>query len=220
MRVTILQPTYWARMHVWNRILTSDVFVWLDHVQFARSPQKWEDRTLLSRPDGQTTQMRIPHRGHSRIPWNEALCGRSAWPHEHQHLIYQFYHDAPYYHHIMRPVTDLYWWAADTIERYCLGSLAVVWHQCLRPDTHFVRSSELNIRSRKGDLMLDIVKSLGGTEYLTGGPGADYLPKNKFRQAGIKIVVQDYQSPIPGNPSVLSPIAQYGNQEARRMCLG
>jgi hypothetical protein len=40
MRVAILQPTYWARAHVWNRVLRADVFVWLDSVKFSRSAAK------------------------------------------------------------------------------------------------------------------------------------------------------------------------------------
>ena len=42
-RVAILQPTYWARTHVWNRVLSVDTFVWLDTVKFSRDALKWDD---------------------------------------------------------------------------------------------------------------------------------------------------------------------------------
>ena len=47
-----MQPTYWARTHVWNRIFTSDVYIWLDSVKFSRSATKWEDRTVVEASDG------------------------------------------------------------------------------------------------------------------------------------------------------------------------
>ncbi len=62
-RVSILQPTYWARAHVWNRIFSSDVFIWLDSVKFSRSATKWEDRTVVEGSDGRPIVLRLPLRG-------------------------------------------------------------------------------------------------------------------------------------------------------------
>ncbi len=68
MRVAILQPTYWARTHVWNRVFTADTYVWLDSVKFSRSATKWEDRTVVELSDGRPVVLRLAAAGNATCP--------------------------------------------------------------------------------------------------------------------------------------------------------
>jgi hypothetical protein len=59
-----------------------------------------------------------------------------------------------------------------------------------------VRASSLGVDGNGSQWMLDICKELDATEYLCGKSAYDnYLDKEAFRKAGIKIVVQNWTCP-------------------------
>ena len=64
--------------------------------------------------------------------------------------------------------------------------------------TKLVKSSDMNCEGTKGDLVLDICKNLGATEYLSGAAGANYLEdyRKKFDENNIRITYHDYLDPI------------------------
>jgi hypothetical protein len=218
MRVAILQPTYWARTHVWNRIVSSQVFIWLDSVQFSRSPTKWEDRTIIESPDGRPIVLRLPLRGSRRALWSEA--GLNEGWRKHLTSIRRCYSRRPYWKAISEVVDGVYDSDAETIDSVCWRTLTAV-ASVLEAPCCFVRSSSLGVTSAKGDLMLDLVQAVGGTSYLTGAPGAAYLPRERFAELAIGIEVQDWRAPVTRhglvNPSVIDLLANLGPDGARRV---
>jgi hypothetical protein len=77
------------------------------------------------------------------------------------------------------------------------------------------------VRSAKGQLVLDLVKSVGGTSYITGEPGLSYLPLERFQQEGVDVVVQAWKAPVTrwglADPSVLDLLATTGAGATRQV---
>ena len=216
MRVAALQPTYWARAHVWNRVLSADVFVWLDGVKFSRSAAKWEDRTVVESGDGRPVVLRLPLRGSRNALWAEAGLNR-GWR-RHEKTIRQCYSRRPHFSAIEPLLRDVYGPDAATIEQVCWRTFQQVARQ-LNPRCRVVRSSTLGLSSSKGDLVLDLVRAAGGSVYLSGAPGSAYLSRERFEAAGVSLEVQDWPAPRTeaglANPSVLHLLACLGAQGAR-----
>ena len=218
MRVAILQPTYWARAHVWNRILASDTYIWLDSVKFSRSATKWEDRTVVEQPDGRPVVLRLPLRGTRLALWSEA----GVQPDWRKHLmtIRQCYSRRPHWSAVEQAVEAVYEHEAATIAEVCWRTFQTVL-ELLDPAVHVVRSSDLNVHSTKGDLVLDLVKSVGGTSYISGAPGLSYLPLERFRREGVDVMVQAWKAPVTrwglADPSVLDLLANTGVSSAREI---
>ena len=216
MRVAILQPTYWARAHVWNRIFASDVYVWLDSVKFSRSATKWEDRTIVEAPDGRPVVLRLPLRGSRLALWSQA----GVQPDWRRHLltIRHCYAKRPHWPALGPAVEAVYAADAETIAEVCWRTFQAC-RQVLAPAARVVRSSDLDVRSAKGDLVLDLVKAVGGTTYLSGAPGLAYLPLDRFRREGVRVAVQDWKAPVTrrglADPSVLDLLANTGAAGAR-----
>jgi hypothetical protein len=210
-RVAALQPTYWARAHVWNRVLSADVFVWLDGVKFSRSAAKWEDRTVVESGDGRPVVLRLPLRGSRNALWAEAGLNR-GWR-RHEKTIRQCYSRRPHFSAIEPLLAEVYGPDATTIEQVCWRTFEQV-AGILRPRCRVVRSSSLGLASRKGDLVLDLVLATGGSVYLTGAPGAAYLPRERFAASGVSLEVQDWAAPRTddglANPSILHLLACHG----------
>ncbi|MGO9217215.1 MAG: WbqC family protein, partial [Streptosporangiaceae bacterium] len=77
------------------------------------------------------------------------------------------------------------------------------------------------VNSAKGQLVLDLVKKVGGTSYISGGPGISYLPLERFRQEGVDVVVQAWKAPTArrglADPSILDLLANEGAAAAREI---
>jgi hypothetical protein len=217
-RVSILQPTYWARTHVWNRIFASDVYIWLDSVKFSRSATKWEDRTVVEASDGRPVVLRLPLKGSRLSLWSEAGV-QPTWR-RHMVTIRQCYSKRPHWNAIAQAVEAVYEEEAETIAEVCWRTFQVGL-RLLAPDVRVVRSSDLDVRSAKGELVLDLVKEVGGTSYISGRPGLSYLPLERFREQGVDVVVQDWKAPVTrlglADPSILDLMAYAGLSAAREI---
>jgi hypothetical protein len=213
-----MQPTYWARTHVWNRILASDVYIWLDSVKFSRSATKWEDRTIVEATDGRPVVLRLPLRGSRLALWSEAGV-QPAWRRQ-VVTIRHCYSKRPYWDAIAETVEAVYEHEAETISEVCWRTFQAC-REILAPDVRVVRSSELDVHSTKGELVLDLVKKVGGTSYISGGPGVSYLPLELFRQEGVDVVVQAWKAPVArrglADPSILDLLANEGVGAAREI---
>jgi len=213
-----MQPTYWARAHVWNRILASDVYIWLDSVKFSRSATKWEDRTIVETSDGRPVVLRLPLRGSRLALWSEAGV-QPTWR-RHMVTIRHCYVKRPYWSMVAPAIEAVYEHESETIAEVCWRTFQVC-QRLLAPDVHVVRSSDLDVHSTKGDLVLDLVKEVGGTEYISGGPGLSYLPLERFRQEGVDVIVQDWKAPVTrrglADPSVLDLLANTGISVTREV---
>lgn len=218
MKVAIMQPTYWARAHVWNRVLNSDIYIWLDSVKFSRSATKWEDRTIVESSDGRPVVLRLPLRGTRLALWSEAGV-QPTWR-RHMTTLRHCYSKRPHWKAIAEPVSAVYEDDAQTIAEVCWRSFQTCF-QLLAPETRVVRSSELDVHSAKGQLVLDLVKEVGGTSYLSGRPGLSYLPLERFRQEGVDVLVQAWKAPVTRHglpdPSVLDLLANEGLPTTREI---
>ena len=61
--------------------------------------------------------------------------------------------------------------------------------------TPIVLGSTLGVEDRATDLLVRMVKAVGGTAYLAGGGTAGYQEDDKFHEAGIKLIYQEFQHP-------------------------
>ena len=58
-----------------------------------------------------------------------------------------------------------------------------------------IQSSGLDLVSTKSDLILDLCKSVGADEYLSGPLGRNYLNVEGFKNSNINVVYHDYTQP-------------------------
>jgi hypothetical protein len=61
--------------------------------------------------------------------------------------------------------------------------------------TTFVRASDLDVDGRATELLVDIVRAVGGTAYLSGGGAESYQKDELFAAHGIELTPQDFDAP-------------------------
>ena len=82
---------------------------------------------------------------------------------------------------------DNFFELVEEINRLLLGFLGIT--------TPIIYSSQLNIQSRKSELILDLCKSQKASQYLSGINGKDYLILDSFDKEKIEVLFQAYERP-------------------------
>jgi hypothetical protein len=62
--------------------------------------------------------------------------------------------------------------------------------------TPILSSSNFNVKSGSTQRLVDLVKSMNGSAYLTGLGAIDYLDESLFQREKIKVLWQEYTHPV------------------------
>ena len=193
MIVSIHQPQYLPWLGYFDKIQRSDIFVFLDDVQFKKN--EWQNRNKIKTSEGwQWLSIPVIHRFTQRISEVE-INNTVQWGRKHLNALVTNYSKAPFFDDHIEFFEQTYAreWThlADInihVTKYLAKALGLT-------DRKFVLSSELESREGSTERLVDICRHLGADVYLSGRDGASYLQMELFEKAGIQVVFQDYQHP-------------------------
>ena len=75
--------------------------------------------------------------------------------------------------------------------------MMLAFNRLLEIDSRIVKASDLaGVTGAKSELILNLCRRLGGTTYIAGTLGRNYLDEAAFERAGIRIAYQDYHHPV------------------------
>lgn len=195
MIVSINQPAYLPWLGYFDRIARSDVHVVLDHAQFEknsmvnrnkiRTPQGWAWLTVPLLTKGRFGDLAI-----DGVEINPA----TPWARKHRAALQANYARTPHFAD-HAAFFDAVWSRDWPRLAPLLEEITSYLLTCFSIETPIVRSSALALTGRKSDLVLEIVRSLGGTTYVSGPFGRDYLDLGAFKEAGIDVLFHDYVHP-------------------------
>jgi len=218
MRVTVNQPCVFPDLHLFERIMRSDINVNMASAQFSR--QGWQSVYHL-KVGGAKRNMPVPVRHYGywvRIDEAE-IADEQRWRKKHFGTIGQFYSRAPFYRKYIGDIESL---IMDGVYGN-IGELAkatMLWGlSCLRIDCVTVNSVEDGLRYRETDhagtlvwiddlnvcdrqegepsnWVLNLAAAFGADEYYCGGVASSkYLDHEAFACQGIRLVPQDWRCP-------------------------
>lgn len=183
--VCISQPRYLPSPAYLQRFHLCDYFVYLDTVQF--TPRDWENRNRIKTPVG-AQWLSVPvvreHRG--QLIRDTRIDHSGNWARKHLESLRMNYSKAGFFDQVFpllvntlsRPWEYLYELNREIVQELLklLGvSCQVVW------------ASDLSACGKGSSLLLEITKELGGTRYLSGPLGRNYVVEEDFRAAGIDV---------------------------------
>lgn len=205
MIVAAHQPNFLPWLGYFDKMAKADLFISVDHVQMER--QSYQVRTRIKTYDG-PRWITVPVLQKSRDEKifekqiDNARSGRFCWRRKMLSTIRQAYQSAPFYRTWEPLVADIFgrrWdYLRDLNETLILGL-----RDALKISTPMVRSSGLNIRGAKSDMVLDLCRTVKASVYLAGtGASRDYLDVAAFERAGIEVRWLDFVHPeYPQVPS-------------------
>jgi len=195
MILTINQSAYLPWLGYFDKIIRSDLFVLLDSVQYGKNSFINRNRIkTMNGPIWLTVPVRL--KGHtSQILKDTEIDNRRNWQAKHLKSIFYNYRKANRFGQLYPKLEILYKNKYSLLSDLCYDHLKF-WLNELNIRTKTVCSSDLSLKSKKSDLMLEICKHFGANCYLSGPFGKDYLNEKEFQKAGIDIEYQSYQHPV------------------------
>ena len=195
MKVSIHQPAYLPWLGYMEKVLTSDVFVFLDTVSFSKDSFDNRNRIVMNNVDKWLT---VPVRTSGMFgQLYTEIVPAGRWVDSHFGTIQQAYKKSFNYDKYLPYIKDMYDGVFEnaTLADICWFMLGEICN--IFKDEGFeyklVRSSDLGITGGKTDALVNICKYLDATEYYSGRMGKDYLDESQFEKNSIKLTYQDYE---------------------------
>jgi len=195
MIVSVHQPQYLPWSGYFHKIASSDLFVFLDRVQYKE--REFQNRNKIRTADGwMWLTVPVISSGQGRQGISEVRIDNSVnWTHEHWESLKVWYgkaeyfsEHAPFFEEVYRKKWD---WLVDinlVFIRYCLNYLTI--------DTPITFESALKTEKNKTERIIEICQEVHADTYLSGTGGKEYLEEEKFPQANIKLMYQDFKHPV------------------------
>lgn len=194
MRCVILQPSYIPWRGYFDLIHRADVFVFYDDVQYDKGG--WRNRNRIKTPLG-TKWLTIPVRKRGvvsrKIPINAISAADEAWARKHLDALRRSYAEAPYFDGEW--LERMFASPPPLLAEFTIATTIELAARLGIRDTRFVRSSELHATGRKTDRIIEVLRQVGATHYLTGLSASGYLEPHKFADAGIELEWMAYDYP-------------------------
>lgn len=196
--VAVHQPNFFPWLGFFDKIIRSDVFVVLDHIQFPKSEGNWSNRVKLV-VNGQPAWVTMPvardYEGFRRID-EMRIDNRAPWRRKLLQLLRTNYGRARAFRDVFPDVES---WVETPGELVADYNLAVITAICARlglRSSHLVRSSALGVPGAKSELVAKLVAHVGGTVYLSGDGSDGYHQDDVFAATGITVQYQRFAHPV------------------------
>ena len=190
--LSIRQPGYLPFIGFFKKIQATDVFVFLDDVQYTRSD--FDNRNKIRTQDD-SMWLTIPIFNKTGQTLNEVKIDYSKkWVSKHKSSIEYNYEKAPYFEEYWKDIElilDKSWEKLIDLNMELISYFITK----LEINTKTVFSSELNINKTGSEKLLEICKDLQVDTYLSGEFGRNYLDINLFQQENIKVIFEKFEHP-------------------------
>jgi hypothetical protein len=205
-KIVISQPMLFPWVGMLEQIRLCDCHVFYDDVQFSKG--SFVNRVQVKLPEG-IRWMTIPIQGLTlgqRI--NELRPDSSRnWRRQHLDMLSRSFVAAPFRNDALGLVEDVYdseYGDVGSISRASLLSLLCYFG--LTAGRDFLSVCELGINGSGSDRVLEIVKRLGGSTYISGHGAAHYLLHETFEKNGVAVEYMDYMCmPYPQSNGSFTP---------------
>lgn len=190
--VSIHQPQYFPWAGYIQKILASDLFIYLDHVQFSKNG--FQNRNQLKSPEG-ALWFSVPVRHNFGQKITEVQIAEPTWGKKHASYLAMNYAKSPGYQR-WKPELDAFFLNRGYSS---MGELAIASTEWILSKLNArgkrVRSSELGeINEKKSALVAKLCAKCEGTVYLTGSGSLEYMIREDFDRIGCDVWLQKSRS--------------------------
>jgi RimJ/RimL family protein N-acetyltransferase len=187
--VAIHQPNFFPWLGYFDKLARADTFVLLDNVEFSKGSRTNRVEVLVG---GQPHWITAPvQRAGIGGPIRDVLIddGRD-WRAKIIRMLQQNYSRAA----ALPLVEELVAHRDERLAAYNEHAIRRLAAE-IGIGTRIVRASELAVDGRATQLLIDIVRAVGGAVYLAGGGAGGYQEDERFAENGIELVAQDFDAP-------------------------
>jgi hypothetical protein len=179
-----------------------DLFVFYDDVQYTKND--WRNRNHIKTPQG-VQWLTIPVGTNLNRMVCEVALPDPRWQRLHWKTLAQCYASAPYWAGVSGFLQSVYlertWTNLSDLNQFLIKAIA---RDYLGIQTDFGDSRQYAIAGKRQDRLLELLKELKATEYLSGPAAQAYLDESAFRSRGIRLIYKSYDG-YPEYPQLYPP---------------
>lgn len=196
MRVAIHQPNFLPWLGYFYKMAQCDVFVLLDNVQYTKN--SFINRNRIKTPQ-EVMWLTVPVKIKGRFGQlinNVEIDNTVDWRRKHLGTLETNYRKAKFFEPIFQSLKTIYF-MGDWNNLCELNIRLLEWTlSLLKLEKKLIRASDLNVEGESTQLLINIVKKLGGNIYLSGFGGAKYQEEELFKKAGVALTYYSFEHPV------------------------
>lgn len=207
MKVVILQSNYLPWKGYFDLINDADVFCFYDEVKYTKND--WRNRNKIYSKNG-LQWISIPiHKDAVKLKISEVELPQN-WQQQHYNALKMTYGRAPYFKELEKFMEDFYVNNKSTrlseFNQYTIKKIS----SYLDIETNFVDSANYELRGDRIDRLINLLKDIGATEYISGPAAKDYLTgqEHVFSDNNITLSYKDYSN-YPHYKQLIEPFENY-----------
>lgn len=190
-KVFIHQPDFIPWLGYFKKLYLCDEFIILDDVQFNRRGFTHRDKILTS--DGPSwLTIPIKKKGNFKTNINQVLIDNSTnWKKKHLNSLFFNYKQSLYFEENFVKIEKIYEQKFDKLIDFNIKTISIISKILTIPKKKQLFSSSLNIKEKKNEKIINLLKKVDAKIYLTGNPSMEYLNLADFEKNNINISIID-----------------------------
>ena len=189
--ISIHQPNYIPWLGYFYKIYQSDVFVFLDNVQY--SNKGMHDFHYIKNPQGRL-RLKIPVKANfGDYILDVRLNNELKWRENHLQQLESNYKKAPYFKEVFQDVQTIFSQEYEFISTMNMRLIELITAK-FGIETTFIKSSDLCVvDTEKNDRIYSICKKLNAAIYYSGTGAAVYQDAEEFKSKGIELLYSTFK---------------------------
>lgn len=207
MKVVILQSNYIPWKGYFDLINDADVFCFYDEVKYTKND--WRNRNRIYPKNG-LQWLSIPINKDAVKQKISEVELPADWQHQHYNTLKFAYGRAPFYAALEKLMQEMYldnnFSRLSEFNQFSIKKIAAY----LGIKTQFVNSGDYELKGDRVERLINLLKDIGATEYISGPAAKDYLngQEHYFSENGIQLTYKNYGG-YPEYEQLVKPFENY-----------
>jgi hypothetical protein len=197
--VAIHQPNFFPWLGYFDKIVRSDVFIFLDDVQFPKKGGTWINRVNIlinGSPRWMTATVDRSYSGFRNINEMSFNPTLAQWRDGMQKSIEQSYRKHEFFDEVMPIVEKLLQNHDNNVAEYNINAIMNIASLLDIDLSKFKSSSQIPSINRSTDLLCELTLAVGGSVYMCGGGANGYQNDSVFDEKGLILRYQKFLHPV------------------------
>ena len=188
------QPQYFPYIGIFNKILKSDIFLFVDSTKFVS--KVWYNRTIIKDKKDKVFYLSIPVSFKNGQIIKDVKIIKNNWKIKHLKSISNIYGSSKYFGDLFPLIEEVINQKSDYLIDYTINSMEIILSKISYDKSNIYFQSKENIVGSKNDLIVNIVKHFKSNKYLSGEGAKDYVKENYLKDKNIDHSFNKFKHPI------------------------
>lgn len=197
--VAIHQPNFFPWSGYFDKIARADIFIFMDNVAYPKSGNSmgcWCNRVKIL-IQGKPAWIHCPviRKHGAQIIKDVQIDNRKPWKKIILKSLEYNYKKTPFFRECYPVFANLIEFRTDSLAEFNIRSIYGLCKILGIDINKFIVGSSLKCDAGSTDLLIEMTKAVGGSSYMCGGGASEYQEDEKFFNAGVKLIYQDFRHP-------------------------